>query len=67
MAVTGTLEDIESACISSFVLGDHDTAPRLLPSLQQPAAAVRTSYTFTDSKFGFNKQCTNAKRYVSST
>ena len=61
MAATATVLEhiIESTCVSSFVLGDHDTAARLLPSLQQPTAAVRTSYTFTDSKFGFTKQCTN--------
>ena len=61
MAATATaLEDIEStSCVSSFVLGHHGTAAQLLPSLQQHAAAVRTSYTFTDSKFVFTKQCTN--------
>ena len=50
MEAVGTLEDIESTCISSFVLGDHHRAAQLLPSLQQPAA-VRTSYTFTENKF----------------
>ena len=57
MEAVGTLEDIESTCISSFVLGDHDRAAQLLPSLQQPAA-VRTSYTFTFTESEF-KLCTN--------
>ena len=57
-AGTGTLEDTESECIRSFILADHDKATQLLPSLHQPAA-VRTSYTFTKSKFPFNKLCEN--------
>ena len=47
-ADTATLEDIESECIRSFILADHDKATQLLPSLHQPAA-VRTPYTFTFS------------------
>ena len=57
-AGTATLEDTESECIRSFILADHDKATHLLPSLHQPAA-VRTTYTFTKSKFGFNKLCKN--------
>ena len=55
MEAAGTLEDIESTCVSSFRLGDHDRAAQLLPALQQPTA-VRTSYTFIKS---FTKLCTN--------
>ena len=55
MEAAGTLEDIESTCVSSFRLRDHDRAAQLLPALQQPTA-VRTSYTFIKS---FTKLCTN--------